>query len=76
MITRSGEHFVKMTRVGFEIDHQIRRFGLVGLKAHLVRIGPTSEIHHDAPLAVVLLRLDGFHDVEALAVEEEGVTTE
>jgi hypothetical protein len=49
-----------MTRIGFEIDHQFRRFGLVGLKAHLVLIDPAGEIHHDAPRAVVLLRLDGL----------------
>src|SRR5229473_8166179 len=73
---RSRANISSMTRVGFEIDHQFRRFGLVGLKARLGRIGPTGEIHHDAPPAIVLLRLDGFHDVEALAVEEEGVTTE
>jgi hypothetical protein len=72
----SRANISSMMRVGFEIDHQVRRFGLVGLKARLGLIGPTGEIHHDAPPAVVLLRLDGFHDVEALAVEEEGMTTE
>src|SRR3979409_303363 len=72
----SRANISSMMRVGFEIDHQICRFGLVGLKARLGLIGPTGEIHHDAPPAVVLLRLDGFHDIEALAVEEEGMTTE
>src|SRR5260370_4954030 len=74
--SRSRANIWSMTCVGFEIDHHVCRFGLVGLKARLGRIGPTGEIHHDAPPTVVLLRLDGFHDVEALAVEEEGMTTE
>src|SRR5882757_11423806 len=73
---RSRANISSMTRIGFEIDHQVRRLGFVGLKARLGRIGPTGEVHHNAPPAVILLRLDGFHDVEALAVEEEGVTTE
>src|SRR5258708_7222692 len=71
---RSRANISSMTRIGFEIDHQVRRFGIVGLKARLGRIGPTGEVHHHAPPAVILLRLDGFHDVQALAVEEEGVT--
>jgi hypothetical protein len=65
-----------MARITLEIDHQVRRLGRVGLKAQLSFIDPTGEIHHDAPPPVVLLRLDGFHDIEALPVEEEGVSTE
>ena len=33
-------------------------------------VGPIGEIHHHASPAVVLVSLDGFHDVEAFAVEK------
>jgi len=66
-----------MTTIGFEIDHQIRRLGLMGLKARSLRVGPVGEINHHAPSSTaILFRLDGFHDVEAVAVEKVGVVAE
>jgi len=56
--------------IGFEIDHQFRRLESVGQKAVRLLVGPIGEIHHHASLAVVLVSLDGFHDVEAFAVEK------
>ena len=65
-----------MARIAFEIDHHIRRLRLVGLKALRFLIGPTGEIHHHAVQPVGLLRLDGFHDIEAIAVEKVSVIAE
>src|SRR5882724_9335484 len=65
-----------MEAIGFEIDHQIRRLGLVGLKARRFVIGPIGQIHHYAPPSVVRFYLDGLHNVEAIAVKKIGVVAE
>src|SRR6266481_284551 len=65
-----------MARIAFEIDHHIRRLRLVGLKALRFLIGPTGEIDHHALQPVGLLRLDGFHNIEAIAVEKVSVIAE
>src|SRR6266851_5582149 len=65
-----------MARIAFEIDHQIRRLGLVGQKALRFLVDPTGEIHHHAAQPVGLLLLDGFHNIEAVAVEKVSVIAE
>src|SRR5882757_8287844 len=70
-----------MARIAFEIDHHIRRLRFVGLKALRFLIDPTGEIHHNTVHPVGLLRLDrlhndGFHNIEAIAVEKVSVIAE
>jgi hypothetical protein len=66
-----------MAYVGFEIDDNLRYLRRVRLKVVLLSpILPIGEIHDHCPPAAILLFIDGFHDIEALAIEKIGVITE
>src|SRR5690242_7309723 len=66
-----------MEYIGIEIDDQLGYLRRVRLEIILLGpIGPIGEIHHHGLRPTIPLFVDGFHDIETLAVEEIGVMTE
>ena len=66
-----------MEYIGVEIDDQLGYLRRVRLEIILLGpIGPIGEIHHHGLRPTIPLFVDGFHDIETLAVEEIGVITE
>jgi hypothetical protein len=64
--------------LGPEGDDNVGRLGLVRLQLGLITVAPVSDIHNFSPLSFGS-RQSGpgrFHDVESVAVEEEGVLPE